>query len=127
MSAPNFIRITPFMRVPDLDAALQFFARTLDFTTGFHAGTYAYVFRETVAFRLIEEGPDCLPPPDSEGLYSYYIDVEDIASLYAELKPALDLLPPGDVQPPFDQPYGQREFTVRMPDGKILAFGQGIG
>lgn len=124
----NFIRITPFMRVPDLDAALRFFEKTLDFTTGFHAGTYAYVFRESVAFRLIEEGADCLPPPESAGRYSYYIDVEDIAALYAELKPGMDLLPAGDVQgPPFDQPYGQREFTVRLPDGQLLAFGQGMG
>ena len=122
----NFIRVTPFMRVPDLEAALQFFNKTLGFDVGFHAGTYAYVFRETVAFRLIEEDASCLPPPDSDGRYAYYIDVENIAALWAELKPELDLLPPGDVQQPFDQPYGQREFIVRMPDGMLLAFGQGI-
>lgn len=76
-----------------------------------------------MAFRLIA---DCDLPPRGEGRYTSYIDVEDVDELYAELKPKLDLLPAGQVQPPFDQDYGQREFTVIGPDGDIIAFGEGI-
>lgn len=116
--------VTPFLRVPEIDAAIAFFTDTLGFKLGFKGGHYAYVWRDKVAFRLIEDDPH---PPSSEGRYSVYVDVEDVDGLWAELKPKLDLLPPADVcGPPFDQDYGQREFWVKGPDGEIIAFGQGI-
>jgi catechol 2,3-dioxygenase-like lactoylglutathione lyase family enzyme len=116
--------VTPFLRVPEIDAAIAFFTDTLGFKLGFKGGHYAYVWRDTVAFRLIEDDPH---PPSGEGRYATYVDVEDVDALWAELKPKFDLLPPEDVcGPPFDQDYGQREFWVKGPDGEIIAFGQGI-
>jgi catechol 2,3-dioxygenase-like lactoylglutathione lyase family enzyme len=41
----NFIHVTPFMHVPDIDAALAFFNGILGFKTLFRDGTYAYVHR----------------------------------------------------------------------------------
>ena len=64
--------------------------------------------------------------PKGGGRYMSYIDVEDVDGLWAELKPKLDLLPPGHVEPPCDQEYGQREFAVIGPDGDLIAFGQSI-
>ena len=119
----NLRDVTPFLRVPDIKAAIVFFTDTLGFKTGFEGGGYAYVWRDNVAFRMIEDKP--LPPRD-EGRYTSYIDVEDVDGLYAELKPKLDLLPAGHVCAPCDQDYGQREFTVIGPDGDIIAFGAAI-
>lgn len=56
-----------------------------------------------------------------------YVDMNDIDGLYASLKPRLDTLPAGDVDPPRDKPWKQREFMVRLPDGDWIAFGQAAG
>jgi catechol 2,3-dioxygenase-like lactoylglutathione lyase family enzyme len=121
----NFIRITPFMMVDDIERALTFFNHILDFKTCFRADNYAYVQRETAAFRILQQaGPDGAPPGNRR--FAYYIDVRNVDELYAELKPKLDTLPKGDVHGPMDKPYGQRELLVLAPDGNLIAFGQGI-
>ena len=123
MAVANLRDVTPFLRVPDIKGAIAFFIDTLGFKVGFEGGGYAYVWRDNVAFRMIE---DEYLRPRGDGRYTSYIDVEDVDGLYAELKPKLDLLPAGHVCPPCDQDYGQREFTVIGPDGDIIAFGMGI-
>ncbi len=121
----NFIQITPFMHVGDLARAIIFFTETLGFETLFRATNYAYVHRETVGFRLLEQtGEDGAPPGNRR--FAYYIDVHDVDLLYAELKLKLDALPKGDVYGPVDQSYGQRELLVLAPDGNLIAFGQAI-
>ena len=121
----NFIQITPFMHVTNLQRALTFFTDTLGFKVLFRMDNYAYLHRETVGFRLLEEeGPNGAPPGNRR--FAYYIDVHDVDGLYAELKPKLDLLPKGDVHGPADKHYGQRELLVLAPDGNLIAFGQAI-
>ncbi len=121
----NFIQITPFMHVSNLDQALAFFTGTLGFKTLFRAANYAYVHRETVGFRLLEQtGADGAPAGNRR--FAYYIDVHDVDGLHAELRPQLDTLPQGDVYGPVDQSYGQRELLVLAPDGNLIAFGQAI-
>ena len=121
----NFIQVTPFMHVEDLERALAFFTGILGFETRFRAANYAYVHRETTGFRILEHtGSDGAPPGNRR--FAYYIDVRDVDGLYAELKPKLDTLPKGDVYGPVNQPYGQRELLVLAPDGNLIAFGQAI-
>lgn len=121
----NFLQVTPFMHVQDLDTALAFFNDVLGFRTLVRMGNYAYLQRETVGFRVLEsKGPDGAPPGNRR--FSYYVDVRDVDALYAELKPKLDTLPAGDVHGPADKPYGMRELLVLAPDGNLIAFGQGI-
>lgn len=121
----NFIQITPFMHVADLAAALRFFTEILGFKIFLRAHDYAYIEREGVGFRLLEQtGPDGAPPGNRR--FAYYIDVRDVDLLYAELKPKLDTLPKGDVHGPADKPYCQRELVVLAPDGNLIAFGQAI-
>jgi catechol 2,3-dioxygenase-like lactoylglutathione lyase family enzyme len=122
----NFIQVTPFMHVDNLDRAVAFFTGILGFETPLRAANYAYVHRETAGFRILEQrGKDGAPPGNRR--FAYYIDVRDVDQLYAELKPKLDTLPQGDVYGPVDQPYGQRELLVLAPDGNLLVFGQAIG
>ena len=121
----NFIQVTPFMHVEDLERALAFFNGILGFKTLLRFPDYAYVHRETAGFRLMEgKGEEAAPPGNRR--FAYYIDVRDVDGLYAELKPKLDTLPKGDVHGPANKPYGQRELLVLAPDGNLLAFGQAI-
>ncbi len=120
----NFIRITPFIHVPDIEAALKFF-NDLGFTTYFRMGDYAYVQRESAGVRLMQKENDDDAPPGNRR-FAYYIDVEDIEKLYAELKPALDAMPAGNIHGPADKPYKQRELCILAPDGNLLVFGQAI-
>jgi catechol 2,3-dioxygenase-like lactoylglutathione lyase family enzyme len=122
---PNFIQVTPFMIVEDLGKALAFFVDLLDFEVQLRTDDYAYVQRETAGFRIWQRtGKDAAPPGTRR--FAYYIDVEDVDRLYAELKPKLDLLPKGDVHGPADKSYGQRELLLLAPDGNLLAFGHAI-
>jgi catechol 2,3-dioxygenase-like lactoylglutathione lyase family enzyme len=123
--ATNFVQITPFMHVPSLDGALEFFTDVLGFRVLFRMGDYAYIERESVGIRLLQNhGEDGAPPGNRR--FAYYIDVRDVDALYSELKPKLDTLPHGDVHGPANKGYGQRELLVLAPDGNLLAFGQAI-
>ena len=121
----NFIQITPFIHVPDLARALAFFTDVLGFQTLVRMDEYAYVQRETVGVRIMQNQGEA-GAPSGNRRFAYYIDVRDVDALYAELKPKLDALPKGDVHGPADKSYGQRELLVLAPDGNLLAFGQAI-
>ena len=121
----NFIRITPFIHVPDVEKAVAFF-EMLGFSSHFRMGSYAYVQRECAGVRLLQNDDEGNGAPPGNRRFAYYIDVEDIEKLYAELKPKLDTLPRGDVHGPADKEYGQRELCILAPDGNLLVFGQSI-
>jgi catechol 2,3-dioxygenase-like lactoylglutathione lyase family enzyme len=121
----NFIQITPFMLVPDLEKALAFFNNILGFKTLYRVSDYAYVHRETAGIRILQESPGNPFQPGTRR-FAYYVDVHDVDALYAELKPKLDTLPTGDVHGPADKAYQQRELLVLAPDGNLIAFGHAI-
>jgi catechol 2,3-dioxygenase-like lactoylglutathione lyase family enzyme len=121
----NFRQITPFMHVPDIEAAIAFFRDVLGFTLYVRTDGYAYLHRESVGMRLMRNrGGDGAPPGNRR--FAYYVDVDDVDALDAELKPKLDLLPEGDVHGPADKEYGQRELVLVAPDGNLIAFGSEI-
>lgn len=121
----NFIQITPFIHVPDIEAAIAFFTGILGFEECVRMSDYAYLHRETVGLRLLRnQGEDGAPPGNRR--FAYYVDVRDVEALHAELKPRLDSLPDGDVHGPADKPYGQRELAIVAPDGNLIVFGQAI-
>jgi len=69
----NFIQITPFMHVEDLEKALIFFNDILGFETQFRARDHAYIHRETAGMRILEQkGADAAPPGTRR--FAYYID-----------------------------------------------------
>lgn len=119
----RFVQITPFVLASDLWNQIAFYCDRLGFALEFQADNYAFLRRDGVAIRLIE----CPPRNDGKPLgdeHSFYIDVEEIDALYANLSPGLDDLPEGRVRAPFDQPYGQREFHVLDEDGALVFFGE---
>ncbi len=121
----DFIQVTPFMHADDIEKALSFFNEILGFETLLRQENYAYLHRETVGFRILEQGGGD-GAPSGNRRFAYYIDVRDVDQLYAELKPKLDTLPKGDVYGPVNQPYGQRELLVLAPDGNLIAFGHAL-
>ena len=114
---PRLSAITPLVSVEDVDRMAAFFRDVLGFTVHIQREGYAYVARDNAALRLSSTMP-------GGGAQACYIDVEGIDALYAELKPRLDLLPPGRVVPPHDQPYGQREFQVTDEGALQILFGE---
>ena len=46
----NFLQVTPFLHVADLQKALDFFSDILGFAVPFRQPGYAYIHRETVGF-----------------------------------------------------------------------------
>jgi catechol 2,3-dioxygenase-like lactoylglutathione lyase family enzyme len=121
----NIIQVTPFMLVPDLRQALTFMCDVLAFTVDFELPGYAYVSREGAGVRMLQASAGNPFRPGTRR-FAYYFDCRDVDSLYAELKPKLDTLPPDDVHGPADKPYGQRELLVLAPDGNLIAFGQAM-
>ena len=66
----NFLQVTPFIHVPDIDAAIAFFEEVLGFETQFRMDDYAYVHRETVGVRLLQNrGRDGAPPGNRRFAY----------------------------------------------------------
>ena len=120
----NFIQITPFMHVQDIEPALRFFTDVLGFKILYRTDgpSYAYIEREGCGIRILQSTEARYGERD----FAYYIDVRDVDALYAELKPKLDTLPPSHVFGPKDQSYGQRELLIRVPDGNVMAFGAAI-
>jgi catechol 2,3-dioxygenase-like lactoylglutathione lyase family enzyme len=116
----NLYQITPFMHVPDLDAAVTFF-EDIGFKALFRQSNYAYVQRERVAVRLLENETAA----DNRG-YAYYVDVRDVDALYAEFEPVLAAKPHYRGFGLENQEYGQREFGLKAPDGNLFVFGQSI-
>ena len=124
MDQPQWIQITPFFGVSRLDQSLAFFKDVLGFGIWSPGGGYAYAERDRIGLRLVELDDGALNPPGSSHAY---IDVSDVERLFADCEPQLRGLPAEQWGAPKDQPYGQREFWVRDPDGNLLTFGQGIG
>lgn len=122
MAEQNIRQITPFMHVADLQAAFDFFA-LLGFDCLYQEKTYAYVARGPAAVRvLLSKRADGAPFPPHRG-FAYYVDVDDVDAIVSELKPKL-VMAGVETMGPRDQPYGQREFMIRAPDGNVFVFGQ---
>ncbi len=121
----KFLQITPCMQVADVEAAVRFFVEVLGFKAFIQGPTYAYLERGAAALRILQAStsPGEEQPPGTRA-FRYYIDVEGMDELYAELKPKLDALPAGHVFGPVDQRYGQRELMVLAPDGNLVVFGE---
>lgn len=116
-------QITPFLHVPDMNAALNLFCETLPFKLRIRDRNYAVVVYETCAIRILEE-PGRILTPDGKARVSVYVDVSNVDELHAQLRGRLDELPSDRVEPIQNRPWGQREFQVRLPDDDWLTFGQ---
>jgi catechol 2,3-dioxygenase-like lactoylglutathione lyase family enzyme len=124
MADSTWVQITPFFGVSDLEQAIAFYRDVLGFTVWSPGGGYAYAEQERIAVRLLELDEGSSNPA---GCSHAYIDIGDADELFAKFVDRLSELSADRWGPPRDQPYGQREFWVRDPDGNLITLGQGIG
>ena len=107
----------PVLCVGDIRTMLDYFEGKLGFRMQGSAGdlpSWASLERDGVEIMLVC-GNYPAPAPD----WAAYVYVTDADGLHAEMKErGADL-----VGGPEDKPYGCREFEVRLPDGRLLAFG----
>ena len=111
--------------ISDMSATVDFYVRILGFERRFVAddASFAIVVHGEAAIHLVAtDDPDALKATANN--VSIYLWVRGIDALYEELKQPLATLPEGRLRPPFDQPYGMREFHVKDPDGCLLLFGE---
>ena len=115
--------IIPTVRCSDIDKALAFYTKVLDFTqTGGDAGAGFAVLSRAGDVIFLSTGSG-----DGEFGQALVVMTEDIDALFEKFV-GRGLVPPeGDSpvhQGPIDQTWGTREFYVDDPDGNTLRFTQ---
>lgn len=112
--------------VRDVHISIAFYNDVLGFETRFLAedGSLAIVMHgPAVGLQLLQsDDPKALEATATN--ISVYLQVRGLDALYERLREKLEALPAGRLRPPFNQPYGMREFHVKDPDGCLLFFGE---
>lgn len=121
---PNCRQITPFLHVPDLKKAVEWFD-LIGFAPRFQQSNYAYVQREGVGVRIVESANEDGTPFTPHRGFAYYVDCDDVDAVVRECLPRLKAAGVKTIGP-IDQAYDQREFIIEAPDGNMLVFGQAI-
>jgi uncharacterized glyoxalase superfamily protein PhnB len=116
----NAINIAPVFCVNDMRQMIDYMVERLGFRVQQTAGegpNWASMFRDRIEIMLLA-GRHPEPAQD----WAAYVYIQDADALYAEFeKRGADL-----VGPPVNRIYNNREFEVRLPDGRRLAFGATI-
>ena len=124
-SAPVVQDAVAIVPVRDVGETIKFYSDVLGFETRMVSEdrTFAAIARGGAALHFIQTDDEKALAATAANI-SVYIWVRGLDALYAELGAELDRLPEGRVRPPFDQPYGVREFHVKDPDGCLLFFAE---
>jgi uncharacterized glyoxalase superfamily protein PhnB len=115
---PHIRSAAPVLCTAAMAPMLDCLTRQLGFVVKASLGeppTWASLARDGVEIMLL--GADYPPPAPDWAAYLYVTDVDALHVEFAAR--GADL-----VGPPEDKPYNCREFAVRLPDGRILAFAQ---
>ena len=109
---------TPLILSADLVASVAFFETVLGFVAQIKTEAYAILRRDGAVIRLYAESGGSVADAASQPM-GFYVDIDDVDGLFAALAPALEATGT-DHRPPFDQPYGQREFHVYHHQVQII-------
>ena len=127
MSGKQFLAVSPVLLVADVIKAAEYYGGALGFEIPRMWGEpphFCIPIRDGRAVMLnqVRPGDSFRPNADYNGRYDVYFDVDDADALFGEFRArGADV-----VCEPEDMPYGMREFSVRDPDGHLLAFGHEI-
>ena len=122
---PQVLNAATIVPVRDVAATLRFYEDVLGFERKLLAedGGFGIAERGGAAVEFIATDDAGALEATATNI-ALTVRVRGLDALYAELKPKLDALPEGRVRPPFEQPYGVREFHVKDPDGCLLFFAE---
>ena len=116
----RFVECNPIVTVSDVSAAKRFYLDALGFSVDFDAGEVLGLVKDEVLILLISQDSENVRQLPGSSIISFLTDEVDL--LYDQCVAAsADIL----VEPE-DRPYGQRDFSVRDPDGSVLVFGCAI-
>jgi len=118
----QFHELTPMLWVPDIKQTVTFYTEVLGFTcdNSSDAWQWASISRNSVVFMLAAPN-EHIPYTGPVFTGSFYIRVDDVETLWDELKDKTEIVYPIDS---FE--YGMREFAIRDNNGFMLQFGQEI-
>ena len=123
--SPRIEDAVAIIPVADVAASLAFYRDVLGFDERMLSDdeTFGIVVHGDAALHFVKAG-DAASLAATANHISVYLWVSGLDALYDALEPKLAGLDEGRVRPPFDQPYGMREFHVKDPDGCLLLFGE---
>jgi hypothetical protein len=114
------LNLAPVLCVSSIQPMTDYLVERLGFRLGGTAGeppSWASLWRDGIEIMLV-----CGDYPTPAQDWAAYLYVKGVDALYAEFKArGADIL-----APPQNKPYNNREFEVRLPDGRLLAFGADI-
>jgi catechol 2,3-dioxygenase-like lactoylglutathione lyase family enzyme len=110
------------LAVKDLEKSGDYYASKLGFKTLWKCQGWHFLSREKFIVMLGECPDDHSAFEAVNHSYFAYIDVENIDALYQEFKfKEIEML--SDI---INEPWGQREFSIRTIDGHRICFGEEI-
>jgi uncharacterized glyoxalase superfamily protein PhnB len=125
MSPARIVRVAPYLLVPDVAAAGEYYQRVFGFEREYMGGEppeFAIYTRDghPIMFRRAAAPSRIVPIERQGGTWDLFCWVEGLDALQAELKRrgaefAYEITV---------QPYGMREIAVRDPNGYVLGFGE---
>lgn len=106
---------TPILRVRDIEASLEYYARALGFAVRWRTHDFGCVGRGDASLML------CEGEQGNPGTW-VWIGVSDADLLHEEMKARGALVR----HPPTNYPWGSREVHATDPDGHVLRFGSDL-
>ncbi len=113
-------RISPMLAVADIDETVGFYVTVLGFQVAKRLPEYAIVERDGATIHFMKAANDTVLAA-VRGHTEIYIEVDDIAPLWAHVKAFKDKYKIRDL---FDQPYGMTEFHIGDPNQCLVFVGQ---
>ncbi len=104
--------ISPMIPSFNLKDTVFFFKDILSFSPVMDTNEYAICIKDNLTIHILPAGKDV-------GQMEFYIEVDDIDSLWASIKDKLKGL---KVREPFDREYGMREIHIGIPQTNTLLF-----
>jgi len=121
MGAARLLHASPVLCVDEAGPTIDYLVDKLGFHVQNSVGepvAWASMQRDDIELMLLADRSYPKPAQD----WAAYVFIDDADELYEEV-----LALGADIKsPPADKPYHNREFEVRLPDGRILAFGANL-
>ncbi len=118
---PHILGLSPIVMVRDIARTKAFYRDVLDFELVIEnaEASYAMMRRGAAWLAFIENGSDEARVATSQHTAAQ-LWVNEIDTLWSDLKPRLDGRTDCEVKPPHDRHYGVREIHLKDPDGFLI-------